>query len=304
MTPERYIASLMLAGALSLWAAVGAAEESRDHAPHESHDQSKFHRDADSTGDHSGHEGHGRAHERERESPHVPPDPPQRVPGDTSHERMMEMMSMDDSAAYFLVAIDRFEWRGGSGGDALAWNTYAYYGYDYDKAWLKYEGARVSGDDDARAELLWDRIFSRWWSTQLGVRHDFSRGPSRSWLAFGVQGLAPYWFEVSATAYVGEQGRTAVTLEAERDVLLTQRLILQPAIELRAYGKDDASIGAGSGLSSLEASLRLRYEIRREFAPYVGVTWQRQFGATADFARSAGADEREIQAVAGLKVWF
>jgi copper resistance protein B len=300
MIPERPVASFLLACALPLWATASLAQQAHEHAHHQSHAPEHANH-----GDHSAHEAHARSHAVEHaSSPHVPPDPPQRVLGEMSHERMMELMSMDDAAAYSLVAIDRFEWRDEDGSDALAWDAYAYYGDDYDKAWLKYEGMHVAGAHDASAELLWDRIFSRWWSTQLGVRHDFSSGPSRTWLAFGLQGLAPYWFEISATAYIGEQGRTAVSLEAERDVLLTQRLILQPAVELNAYGKDDFVNRVGAGLSSFEASLRLRYEIRREIAPYAGVTWQRLFGESADFARSAGADDSEVQAVAGVRVWF
>ncbi|MBT8128902.1 MAG: copper resistance protein B, partial [Gammaproteobacteria bacterium] len=128
--------------------------------------------------------------------------------------------------------------------------------------------------------------------------------PDRAWLAFGVQGLAPYWFELDAAAYIGEAGRTAFTLEAEYELLLTQKLILQPRIETNWYGKRDAARGLGDGLSDLSAGLRLRYEIRREFAPYLGVEWARKFGETEDFARAAGLDPDETRFVAGLRFWF
>jgi len=139
---------------------------------------------------------------------------------------------------------------------------------------------------------------------QGGVAHDFGEGPSRSWATFGVQGLAPYWFEVEALAYVGEQGRTAANVSAEYEMFLTQRLILQPKVELQLYGKDDPANGIGSGFSDAEVGLRLRYEIRREFAPYLGVVWSRKFGETADLAREHGDETDELQFVAGLRAWF
>jgi copper resistance protein B len=151
---------------------------------------------------------------------------------------------------------------------------------------------------------LWDRIFSRWWSWQAGVRHDFGNGPSRNWLALGVQGLAPYWFDIEATAYVGDAGRTAARLQAEYELLFTQRLILQPEFELNAYGKDDPERQIGAGLSDLQLALRLRCEIRREFAPYVGIVWQRSLGKTADLVRAAGEDPSVLQMVAGVRFWF
>jgi copper resistance protein B len=123
-------------------------------------------------------------------------------------------------------------------------------------------------------------------------------------LDLGVQGLAPYFFEVDAALYIGEEGRTAARFSAEYDILITQRLILQPEVELRAYGKDDPENGIGSGFSDMEFGLRLRYEIRRELAPYLGVHWERKFGNTADLARSRGEDADEWSLVAGLRVWF
>jgi len=120
----------------------------------------------------------------------------------------------------------------------------------------------------------------------------------------GVEGLAPYWFDTEATFYVGEQDRTAARLKAEYDILLTQRLILRPEAEANLYGKSDPARQVGSGLSDLDAGIRLRYELRREFAPYVGLAWTRLFDATAGQARAAGADTSDIQVVAGLRIWF
>lgn len=240
----------------------------------------------------------------ESELAHVPPPPPQHEMGDMSEEAMAEMMDMDDTAGFGMALFDQFEWRDTEEGSAIAWDGRAWYGNDYDKALLKSEGERIDGDYEGSAELLWDRVISRWWSLQAGVAHDFGEGPSRTWATVGVQGLAPYWFEVEALLYVGEQGRTAANFSAEYEMFLTQRLVLQPKVEFNLYGKDDAANGIGSGLSDAELGLRLRYEIRREFAPYVGVVWSRLFGETADLARDHGADDSEVQFVAGVRMWF
>ena len=151
---------------------------------------------------------------------------------------------------------------------------------------------------------MWGHAISTYWNTQLGVRHDSGVAPGRNWLAVGVQGIAPYWFAVDATAYVGDQGRTALRLGAEYELLLTQKLILQPHIEANFYGVQDEEREIGAGLSSLVTGLRLRYEIRREFAPYVGVDWSSKFGGTADYAKAAGANTNSTNVVAGLRVWF
>ena len=240
----------------------------------------------------------------ESEAAHVPPDPPRHAMWAMSEQEMIELMQMEDNAAFGMVLADHFEWRDTDGGDALVLDGHAWYGTDYNKAWFKAEGEWVEDDEHVRTELLWDRIFSRWWSVQVGARHDFSEGPSRTWAAVGVQGLAPYWFEVEATLYVGDEGRTAARFSGEYDLLLTQRLVLQPQVEVEFFGKDDAANGIGSGLSTAEFGLRLRYEVRREFAPYVGVVWSRQFGGTADLARAANEDVSDVQFVAGVRAWF
>ena len=271
--------NLVLLMTLTMVHTVGAQEEHHHHAQH-----------AD---EHT-----------ESERAHVPPPPPQHQMGDMSEKDMAEMMDMDDTAPFGLMMFDQLEWRDTDAGNALAWDGRAWFGNDYDKALFKTEGERFEGDYEGQGELLWDRVFSRWWSAQAGVAHDFGDGPSRTWAAFGVQGLAPYWFEVEALAYVGEEGRTAASFSAEYEMFLTQRLVLQPKLELKLYGKDDPANGIGSGFSDAEAGLRLRYEIRREFAPYVGVSWSRMFGETAELARHHGNDADEVQFVAGLRMWF
>jgi copper resistance protein B len=221
-----------------------------------------------------------------------------------SKEHMAELMQMNDDAAYGKVLLDQLEWRKSGDTDVQAWELDAWYGNDYHKIWLETEGERVDGKEQGRIELMWDRIISPWWSLQSGVRQDFGRGPSRTWLDLGVQGLAPYFFDVDAAIYFGEEGRTAARFSGEYDVLITQRLILQPEVEVRAFGKDDPENGIGSGFSDIELGVRLRYEIRRELAPYVGLHWERKFGRTADFARDAGEDPADLTLVVGLRAWF
>jgi copper resistance protein B len=236
---------------------------------------------------------------------HVPPDPPQHPMDDMPYPKMAAMMQMDDRARTGMMLFDQLEWRNTAEGNALAWDAEGWYGGDTHKVWLRSEGERVAGTtQNARADLLWDHTFARWWSLQAGGRQDFGAGPARTWAAIGVQGLAPYWFDTEATFYVGEQGRTALRLKSEYELLFTQRLILQPEGEANFYGKADRERQLGSGLSDLEISLRLRYEVRREFAPYIGVVWSRQFGGTADRVRESGGNPSDVQFVAGLRAWF
>lgn len=218
----------------------------------------------------------------------------------------MTGMDMGDDARHGMLLLDQLEVaHSRNGGNAAVIDGEAWHGGDLDKLWLKFEGEHA-GDrwQDLRTEALWDHAVATYWSTQLGARHDFGEGPGRTWAAFGMQGLAPYWFETEATFYVGQSGRTAARVQVEYDELLTQRLILQPRIEVNLYGKDDPQRGIGSGLSDAAVSVRLRYEIRREFAPYVGVVWRQQFGSTAGFARARGEHTDDLQFVAGFRIWF
>lgn len=236
-------------------------------------------------------------------SVHVPPAPPSHPMEPMSNAMMSDIMAMDDAASYGSIVVDRLEWRAQN--DVVAWEGSAWFGGDYNKLMLKSEGEFTGGDaQQVRTEVLWDHAVARWWNLQAGVRHDSGDGPSRTWAAFGIEGLAPYWIDLETTLYVGDEGRTAMRAEATYDLRLTQRLILQPQFEINFYGKADPERGLGSGLADVQAALRLRYEIRREFAPFIGVHWSGLFGETADFANAAGNDDSELQFVAGLRVWF
>lgn len=203
------------------------------------------------------------------------------------------------------VLFNRLETGDAKHGSAQSWEGLAWIGNDTDRLWLRSEGEREDGrTESADLEVLYGRSLSPWWDLVVGAKQDVRPGPSRTWAAIGVQGLSPYKFEVQATAYLGDSGHTALNLEAEYELLLTNRLILQPLVELELRGRDDPRRGTGSGLSTAEAGLRLRYEVTRQFAPYVGVTWERAFGGTADARREHGDAIDDTRFVAGLRFWF
>jgi len=210
-----------------------------------------------------------------------------------------------DEMNFYALLADRFELVDGEDGTWALYDIQAWYGRTYDRLVVKAEGEVNNGTlEEASTELLWGHAVATYWDLQLGVRYDSGEAADQGWLAFGFQGLAPYWFELDFTGYVGEEGRTALNIEAEYELLITQRLILQPRLEADLYGKDDPGRGIGPGLSSASAGIRLRYEIRREFAPYVGVEWAGSYGDTADYARAAGQPTDESRMVAGVRFWF
>lgn len=210
-----------------------------------------------------------------------------------------------DTALNSFFIFEKLEWQDADDGSALNWEAQGWIGGDVDRLWLRSEGERTNGKtEEAEVHALWGHSISPWWDLVGGVRQDFKPGDPQTWAAFGIQGLALYNFEAQATAYLAEGGQTAARLEGDYDILLTNKLILQPTAEFNFYGKNDPQRGIGSGLSESEVGLRLRYEIRPEFAPYVGVTWNRAYGKTADYARDEGEDRNEARLVLGVRVWF
>jgi copper resistance protein B len=206
----------------------------------------------------------------------------------------------------YKVMIDRLEARIGKGGDGYALEGEAWYGGDIHKLWLKTRIEGGFGRDLERAEVqaLYSRAIHPWWNLQAGVRYDLRPNPERAHLVFGIEGLAPYRFEIDAAAFISEKGDVSARFEAGYDSRLTQKLILQPRIELDLAARDVPELGIGSGLSTAEAGLRLRYEIEPEFAPYIGVAYERAFGDTADLRRAAGDDAGEWSFLMGVRAWF
>jgi len=222
-----------------------------------------------------------------------------------ANEPMGVMAHMDEDPWHAMVLLDQFEWQDADEGDALAWDLEAWAGTDNDRVLLRAEGERVAGEtEENRVELLWWRPVTSRWDLVAGLRQDFEPESARSYAALGVQGLAPGWVHVEATAYLGERGQSAVTFKAGPELLLTNRLLLAPAVELEAYGRDDEVNGIGNGLSRVTAGVRMRYEIRRELAPYVGLEWAGKLGDTGDLARVSGESVRDARWVAGLRAWF
>ncbi|AWH26302.1 copper resistance protein B [Stenotrophomonas sp. YAU14D1_LEIMI4_1] len=201
-----------------------------------------------------------------------------------------------------LLLIDRLEHWDGQDGKGQAWEASGWIGGDINRLWLRSDGERSGGRTESSSlEALYGRSVSPWWDVLVGVRQDFRPADSRTWAAIGIQGLAPYKFESSATLYLGSGGQVLAKAEVEYDVLLTNRLILQPLVEATLAAKDEPEHGIGQGLNKIEAGLRLRNEFSRRFAPYIGISHERSFGDAADHA---GDHARDTRWVAGVRMWF
>lgn len=221
-------------------------------------------------------------------------------------EAREELRAEHGSIETHKILIDQLEARIGNGRDGYFLNAEAWYGGDINKLWLKTE---IEGDfgrkpEQAEVQALYSRAIDPWWNLQAGVRYDLRPNPERAYLVLGIEGLAPYWFEVDAAAFVSHKGDVSARFEVENDQRLTQKLVLQPRIELDLAAQDVPEIGVGSGLSTAELGLRLRYEVKREFAPYVGVAYERAFGNTADFRRAASDKAGGWNFLVGVRAWF
>jgi copper resistance protein B len=211
-----------------------------------------------------------------------------------------------DNTIFAHVMLDQFEDRAAGDGQQFRYDGQGWIGTDIDKIWIKSEGlvdtrGQFGGADH---ELLYDRAISTYFDLQGGVRMDLDNGPTRTWAALGVQGLSLYFFDVEATGYVSDRGRTAARLKGSYDILLTNRLVLQPEAELNIYGKADPARTVGAGFSDIDAGLRLRYELSRKFAPYIGVTYAGYFGQAQSFARTNGERVQDIRFAFGIRSWF
>lgn len=214
-----------------------------------------------------------------------------------------------DHNTYFHVLMEQFEGRYTAGNSLLRYSGQSWFGTDYNKLWIKSEGT-VDGHghmSDGDHEFLYDHVISTYFDVQTGVRLDLDSGPTRAWGAVGVQGLALYFFDVSATAYFNAQG-VAGKLEGSYDLLITNRLILQPQAELNFYSHTDAQRNVSRGFSDIDAGLRLRYEFKRKIAPYIAVTYAGHYGNTANRAANGhGAADNGVEDIRftfGVRTWF
>ena len=222
--------------------------------------------------------------------------------------RARDIMMIDDGGGrkFAQVIVDLAEYQARDADDGFRWQAEGWFGGDIHRLVVKTEGESDARGtvDAAEVQALYSRAIGPYFNLQAGLRHDIRPAPSRTYVAVGVEGLAPYWFEVDAAAFLSTRGELRARVEGYYDQRLTQRLILQPRVELELSAQDVRAIGLGSGFTSAEAGLRLRYEIRREFAPYVGVSWERRFGDTAEIARAGGEDAGGFGVVAGVRAWF
>ena len=204
------------------------------------------------------------------------------------------------------LMLDRLEYSPKSGGGSYHWQGEGWIGGDINRLAVRSEGEGNAdeGVEDAEVQLLYTRALDPWWNVVAGVRHDIRPEPQRTYATIGIEGLAPYWFDVEAQAFLSTKGDVHFRLEASYDQRITQRLILQPAAEVNFAAQDLPELGIGSGISNVELGLRLRYEIAREFAPYVGVQWERTFGGTAGYARDAGESVSATKFVLGVRFWL
>lgn len=264
------------------------------------------------------HAGHAMPGMEATDAPPVAPPPPEAFSGPEhaaatifdpelfERKRQEELVEEHGGYVTWMFLADQLEYRAGEGDDGYKWDIQGWYGGDYDKLWLKSEGEGTFGEGPEQVEVqaLYARAIDPWFNFQVGIRHDFRPDPERTHLVLGIQGLAPYWFEVDGSLFLSDKGELTARLEAEYDQRITQKLILQPAVEFDLSAQDVPEIGVGSGLSTAEIGTRLRYEFVPEFAPYVGVEYERAFGDTADLRRAAGEDIGGWSLLVGIRTWF
>lgn len=226
--------------------------------------------------------------------------------GDVMARSRKELAYEVGGMGYSLVTIDLLEVGFQKRGESYRFEGEAFTGGNINRFGIKFEGEGAFGEriDDLELQALYSRAIAPYWNLQAGVRYDIKPDPSRSYLVVGVEGIAPYWLKVNAAGFVSNKGEVRARLEASYDQRMTQALILQPRVEANIAFQDMRVIGVGSGLTDFEAGLRLRYEIKQEIAPYIGVEWRKQTGATARYARAAGEDPDTISFVAGIRIWF
>jgi copper resistance protein B len=234
----------------------------------------------------------------------TPPPPDEPLP--IGLERGGAVQPVMDQEILAHVIFSQLEGRFNGTNNEFRWEGQGWVGTDYDKLWIKSEGTVQSNGtvDDGQQQFLYSRAISTYFDLQGGLRSDIDSRPARNWAAFGVQGLAPYFFDLELTGYVSGQGHLAAKLEASYDLLITQRLILQPQLEVNLYSKADPARLVGAGFSDIDAGLRLRYELSRKFAPYLGVVYEGKFGQTASYARRAGESTGDFRFVFGLRIWL
>lgn len=216
-----------------------------------------------------------------------------------------------DRRPFALVLFDVFEFRPHEGDGDYVWDIDGWFGGDYNRLWFKTEGganAAFKTDYDIDAQLLYGRFVAKYYDFQVGGRVQTKtvdkRNVTRGFAVIGIEGLVPYNYEAESALFISQAGDVSARLTLTKDLLLTQRLILQARFEADAAIQEVERFTVGSGLNSIEAGLRLRYEIWREFAPYIGISYDRSVFGTADLVRRDGGDPSDLRFVVGLRMWF
>jgi copper resistance protein B len=205
-----------------------------------------------------------------------------------------------------FIMADRAETQFTNAEDSFVWDAQGWYGTDENKLWIKTEGEySFSSDDieDAEIQALWSKPVARFWDLQTGIRYD-TNPKGRTHAVLGLQGLAPYWFEVDAALFLSTKGDLTSRIETEYDLLLAQKIVLQPRLEVEFSAQDIPELNIGAGITNFDLGVRLRYEIKREFAPYIGVEWQKNVGETANFIRASGDDPDKFAFLIGIRAWY
>lgn len=289
------IIALALGLVCSPWV-LAAGDGNHDHSQHKSMDQPKMDHSQRKGMDHSQHDRFA--------------DFKKTIPiSDGSSEDDIPMpypgtMHMEDDPTLSKMMIHKFETQAADGENPLVLEAEAWIGKDLNKLWFKTEVEKTGSEvEHAELQVLYSKAISSYWDLQTGLRKDF-QPEGREWLALGVKGLAPYYIDIDAALFAGDDGRTAARLKAEKEIMLTQKTALLPELELNLYSKDDPAMGIGSGLSDAKVGLRLLHEVRREFAPYIGVEWSKKFEGTAEYARDHGESTEDTRAVVGIHGGF
>lgn len=208
-------------------------------------------------------------------------------------------MGIPDDPLLTMIKADKLEYRDSDEGNLLVWEFDAWMGKDLNKFWLKFGGESVDGHVESNeVDLLYSRAISPFWDIQMGLRHEFKPEPTDSWMGIGFMGLAPYLFEIDANIFINEDSLINARLDAEYEYMISQKIVLVPNLEMSLYSDDDNARGLVSGLASVELGVRLHYEIKREFSPYIGINYEKKYG------NSLVEESSESQLVAGLSFWF
>lgn len=216
-----------------------------------------------------------------------------------------------DDAPHTFILLDLLEYQESRKPGTIRWDVYGWSGGDEKRLWIKTEGTQSTargGGGDAEVQLLYGQLVSPFFDAQAGIRVRHRSGPgqnvTRTYASFGLQGLAPYRYELEPTVFVSDRGQVSARVTATYDQLLSQRIILQPRVEFNIAAQPDRQFGTGAGLNDTELGVRLRYEVRRELAPYIGMTWKQRYGETKRLARADGEATSLVSFVVGVRLWF